>query len=172
VSLNIREAKNSDLIPLIKMARTAFLQAFIKGNKIENVNSYLEKAFTVKQFTEEFDTSASTFFIAELDEKIIGYIKLNLTPAQTDIHDPESLEIARLYLLEDVVGKGFGVQLLTLAFDFARKHHKKYVWLGVWEHNLNAIKFYHKHGFEKFSDHPFQFGDELQTDWLMRKYVE
>ncbi|MEY3918157.1 MAG: Protease synthase and sporulation negative regulatory protein 1, partial [Bacteroidota bacterium] len=43
-----------------------------------------------------------------------------------------------------------------------------YIWLGVWEHNPRAIRFYEKQGFVKFDQHIFQLGDDEQTDILMK----
>jgi len=170
-SINIREVKSSELEELLGMGRKSFLEAFTKGNKIGNVNAYLGEAFTFLQFQREYLNPSSKFFVATLEGRIIGYTKLNLVLAQTDIHDPESLEIARLYVLEEFIGVGLGKKLLDKAFDFAKEKGLKYVWLGVWEHNTRAIRFYEKNGFEKFSSHPFPFGDEIQTDWLMKTMV-
>lgn len=167
--ITIREAQISDLVPLLEMARKAFLEAFTAGNKFENVHAYLNEALTQSQFAKEMKHPASTFLVAAQKNQIIGYTKVNLTPAQTDIHDPESLEIARLYVLEDFLGSGLGKKLLDRAIHFAQQKSKKYVWLGVWERNQRAIRFYEKNGFAKFDTHPFPFGDEVQTDWLMRK---
>lgn len=150
------------------MGRTAFLQAFTAGNKPENVQSYLNEAFTLEQFEKELANPASTFFVAELDGEIIGYTKVNLVPAQTDLQDPESLEIARLYVLEEHLGSGLGKRLLDTAGSFAKQNQKKYLWLGVWEMNARAIRFYEKNGLRIFGSHPFPFGDEVQTDFLMR----
>jgi len=170
-TVKIREASAKDLALLVEMARTAFLQAFSAANKLENVMSYLDLAFTQEQFSKELSELASFFYVAEINEQIIGYTKVNLVPAQSDIHDPESLEIARLYVLEKYLGIGLGQDLLDLTINLAKAHQKKYIWLGVWEHNPRAIRFYQKNGFEKFSSHPFPFGDEVQTDWLMRKMI-
>ena len=166
--MTIRVAQNSDLGDLLHMARTAFLQAFTAGNKPENVEAYLAEAFTLSQFEKELANPASTFFVAELEGEIIAYTKVNLVPAQSDVHDPESLEIARLYVLEEHLGSGLGKKLLDTAVDFAKQHQKKYLWLGVWEHNARAIRFYEKNGLRIFGSHPFPFGDEIQTDYLMR----
>ncbi len=65
------------------------------------------------------------FFVAEKAKEIIGYTKVNLVPAQTDVHDPESLEIARLYVLEEHLGSGLGKWLLDTAIDFAKQNQKK-----------------------------------------------
>lgn len=166
--ITIRKAIPEDLRDLLHVARTAFLQAFTAGNKSENVQAYLNEAFTVEQFEMELKNSASTFFIAEKEGEIIGYTKVNQVPAQTDVHDPESLEIARLYVLEEHLGSGLGKRLLDTAIDFAKQNQKKYLWLGVWEMNPRAIRFYEKNGLRIFGSHPFPFGDEIQTDYLMQ----
>ncbi len=166
--ISIRKAIPSDLADLLHMARTAFLQAFTARNKPENVKAYLDEAFTLAQFEKELAHPASTFFVAELEGEIIGYTKVNQVPAQTDVHDSDSLEIARLYVLEEYLGSGLGKKLLDTAIDFAKQHQKKYLWLGVWEHNARAIRFYEKNGLRIFGSHPFPFGDEIQTDYLMR----
>ena len=150
------------------MAKTAFVQAFSAGNKPENLEAYMAEAFTPTQFEKELANPASTFFVAELEGKIIGYTKVNLVQAQTDVLDPESLEIARLYVLEDFLGLGLGKKLLDTAIDFAKQHQKKYLWLGAWEHNARAIRFYEKNGLRIFGSHPFPFGDEIQHDYLLR----
>ena len=56
---------------LVQMARKSFLEAFTEGNKPENVNAYMNEAFTLEQFQSEFENEASTFFVAKLSGKII-----------------------------------------------------------------------------------------------------
>lgn len=164
----IRKANYADLNSLVEMARTSFVEAFTEGNKTENVNAYLEEAFTEEQFTEELENPASVFFLLEVDGDLAGYAKVNFVPAQTELHDNSSLEVARLYLLEKYIGMGLGKILLNHTINFAKLNRKKYLWLGVWEKNKRAIKFYEKHGLSIFGSHPFPFGDELQTDFLMK----
>lgn len=167
-ALVIRKAHPSDLGDLLHAARTAFLQAFTAGNKPENVTAYLQEAFTLDQFGREMANPGSTFFVAEQEGEMLGYLKVNQVPAQTDLQDPDSLEIARLYVLDEYLGSGLGKKLLDRAIDFAQEKGKKYLWLGVWENNARAIRFYEKNGLRKFGSHPFPFGDEVQTDYLMR----
>src|SRR5690606_29366635 len=163
----IRKANFADLNSLVNMARISFIQAFTEGNKIENVNTYLEEAFTEEQFMDEMENPASVFFLLEVNGDLAGYAKVNFVPAQTDLHDNSSLEVARLYLLENYVGIGLGKILLDHTINFAKLNRKKYLWLGVWEKNARAIKFYEKNGLSIFSSHPFAFGDELQPDRLV-----
>lgn len=164
----LRKANLSDLPELLALARTSFLQAFTAGNKPENVQAYLAEAFTVERLTHEMQEPASTFIVASLEGKLVGYTKLNLAEAQADVQDPASVEVARLYTLEEVWGTGLGQLLLDAAFAFAKQEGKTWLWLGVWEHNARAIRFYEKNGLRIFGSHPFPFGDEIQNDWLMR----
>ncbi len=164
----LRKATHSDLPELLALARTSFLQAFTAGNKPENVQAYLAEAFTEDKLTKEMQEPASTFILANLGGKLVGYTKLNLAAAQADVQDPTSVEVARLYTLEEVWGKGMGQLLLDAGINFARQEGKTWLWLGVWEHNARAIRFYEKNGLRIFGSHPFPFGDEIQNDWLMR----
>jgi len=164
----LRKANLSDLPELLALARTSFLQAFTAGNKPENVQAYLAEAFTVERLTHEMQEPASTFIVASLEGKLVGYTKLNLAEAQADVQDPASVEVARLYPLEEVWGTGLGQLLLDAAIAFAKQEGKTWLWLGVWEHNARAIRFYEKNGLRIFGSHPFPFGDEIQNDWLMR----
>ena len=164
----LRKANLSDLPELLALARTSFLQAFTAGNKPENVQAYLAEAFTVERLTHEMQELASTFIVASLEGKLVGYTKLNLAEAQADVQDPASVEVARLYTLEEVWGTGLGQLLLDAAIAFAKQEGKTWLWLGVWEHNARAIRFYEKNGLRIFGSHPFPFGDEIQNDWLMR----
>ena len=164
----LRKANLSDLPELLALARTSFVQAFTAGNKPENVQAYLAEAFTEDKLTKEIQETASTFIVASLAGKLVGYTKLNLSAAQADVQDPASVEVARLYTLEEVWGTGLGQVLLDAAIAFGRQEGKTWLWLGVWEHNARAIRFYEKNGLCIFGSHPFPFGDEIQTDWLMR----
>lgn len=94
---------------------------------------------------------------------------MNEAAAQTDVHDEASLEIERIYVSQDFQGAGLGRLLMTYALDFAAEKRFAYVWLGVWEKNARAIRFYERNGFRKFATHVFVMGDDAQTDWLMRK---
>jgi ribosomal protein S18 acetylase RimI-like enzyme len=170
-ALSLREADFADLASLLDLAQTSFVQAFTEGNKPENVQAYLSQAFTSVQLEKEWRNPASTFLLASLEGRLVGYTKVNLAAAQTDVQDPDSLEVARLYTLEEVWGRGVGQFLLDAALAFAKEKGKTFVWLGVWEHNARAIRFYEKNGFKAFGSHPFPFGDEIQNDWLMRVEV-
>ncbi|NNU33656.1 GNAT family N-acetyltransferase [Mucilaginibacter sp. S1162] len=58
--------------------------------------------------------------------------------------------------------------MINESIKIAKQRHKTYVWLGVWEGNPKAIKFYQRHGFVVFSQHQFKLGNDIQTDIMMK----
>ena len=111
----------------------------------------------------------SAFYFAYADGKLAGYLKLNAAGAQTELNDSDALELERIYAAPEFHGKGVGQALMDKALTIAREQGKSYVWLGVWEKNEKAIRFYNKNGFYKISTHTFVIGDDAQTDYIMRR---
>ena len=151
------------------LARETFSAAFAAQNKPEDMQDYLTRYLSDEQLLRELENPLSQYWWWLDQEQPVAFCKLNFAGAQSDLQDPESLEIERLYTLASWQGRGLGAQMLQHAETIARQHQLQYMWLGVWEHNTRAIAFYQRHGFEKFATHPFLLGNDLQTDWLMKK---
>lgn len=128
----------------------------------------MKKNLSNEQLKSEILNDESIFFIVEVDNNIAAYMKLNLTKAQTEEGHPNTLEVQRIYVLQEYKGKQIGKKLIQKAIETGKNSNLNYIWLGVWEHNLSAINFYIKQGFEKFDTHIFKLGDVEQTDNLMK----
>ena len=61
-----------------------------------------------------------------------------------------------------------GIELDKYIIKIAKSKNAEYVWLGVWEKNPRAIKFYEKNGFVPFDKHIFKLGNDKQTDIMMK----
>jgi ribosomal protein S18 acetylase RimI-like enzyme len=61
-----------------------------------------------------------------------------------------------------------GQLLYEKAMQIARQKNADYVWLGVWEENPRAIRFYQKNGFVEFDKYIFKLGYDEQTDIMMK----
>jgi len=158
-----------DLGALYALSAATFTDTFASTNTPANMDAYISAAYSPDKLRAELLNPDSDFYFLYAGGALAGYIKLNDCPAQTDVHDPDALEIERLYMHRNFQGLGLGSALMQKALDVARARGKKYVWLGVWEGNNKARAFYHKHGFYPFGSHPFVMGDDRQTDLLMRK---
>ncbi|WP_421802165.1 GNAT family N-acetyltransferase [Flagellimonas sp.] len=166
--LHLRECDNTDLETLVKISKKTFAVAFEKDNNPDDFQSYIQEAFHPSKLAAELANENCLFHFVYDDEVLVGYFKLNIGTAQTDVHDPNALEIERIYVLENHQGKTIGSWMLQQIIFLAKSVSKEFIWLGVWEHNPKAISFYKRHGFTKFDEHPYYIGSDKQTDWLMR----
>lgn len=129
---------------------------------------YLENGFSVEKIKAELEDQNAEFYFAELNEEAIGYLKVNFGQSQTEIKDENALEIERIYVLKEFHGKKVGQILFEKALELAKTKKVDYVWLGVWEENQRAIRFYEKNGFVAFDKHIFKLGNDEQTDIMMK----
>ena len=167
-SIEITKIGVEQLVPLQEIGRTTFLHTFSSTDTEENMDVYLDHAFSAEKLTAELENPNSEFYFATQNEVVIGYLKVNFGAAQTELQDANSVEIERIYVLQDYHGKQVGQLLFEKAIAIAKSNHCDYIWLGVWEENHRALQFYTKNGFVAFDKHIFVFGDEEQTDIMMK----
>ena len=167
-NITIENAGITDLKLLQEISRRTFFEAFAANNDPENIKKYLEEGFSTEKLSAELNNPNSAFYFARLQRQVIGYLKLNVGQAQTELKDDKALEIERIYVLQEFLGKKVGQLLYEKALKIARQQDADYIWLGVWEENPRAINFYKKNGFVAFDKHLFKLGNEVQTDIMMK----
>lgn len=166
--IEIKKLKLADISELQLIARHTFFETFADHNTADDMQKYLDNNLSADILKNELTNINSEFYFALLDNKVIGYLKINHGQAQTELKDKKSLELERIYVLKDFHGKKVGQVLYNKAIDIAKQTNAEYVWLGVWEKNSRAINFYKKNGFVEFDKHIFKLGDDEQTDIMMR----
>ena len=154
---------------LLFLSRKTFYDAFEHLNNKNDFEAYTSVAFTHQKLLSEIENPHSQFYFALIEDEKVGYIKLNYASAQTEFRNENAVEIERIYVSATYQGKKIGNQLLDFAINKASDEKLQYIWLGVWEHNLAAQRFYERNGFKAFSTHKFCVGKDEQTDILMRK---
>jgi diamine N-acetyltransferase len=158
----IRKGTLEDVMALNELGRTTFYDTFAAQNTREDMELYLSQTFNENKLKEELKDPSTFFFVAELDNKLIGYTKL-----KEDYK--HGIEVERLYVKREFQSQKIGAKLMSHSLDFSKVKQFKRIWLGVWEHNPNAIAFYEKFGFKIFGKHVFLLGKDPQNDLLMEK---
>lgn len=172
MTLTLRACTQYDLTSLKEISIETFKDTFAAQNKVENVEAYLNRAYTDEQLTQELAQKDSQFFFVYDDEQLAGYIKVNVNAAQSEQMSDDSLEVERIYVRPDFKRRGIGKYMLEQAITIAKEKKKSQVWLGVWEKNMNALAFYQKMGFVQIDAHSFYMGDDEQTDFIMKKMID
>lgn len=172
MQLRLQKCKPTDLDLLVKISRKTFEDAFEKANEPIDFKNYTDQAFSRDTLLRELNNTDTSFYFVFKDIHLSGYFRLNENQAQTDLKSKETIELERLYVLENFQGQQIGKWMLDEVKQIAFEKQKEFLWLGVWEENGKAIKFYEKHGFSKFAKHPYYIGKDKQTDWLMRYAIK
>ncbi len=171
MEIKIKRAEKNDAQTIADLGKQTFFETFADTNSAEDMEKYLSENFNIPQVESEISAKNSVFFIAFCGDFPAAYAKLNVHDAQTERQGEDSLEIQRLYVLKAHKGKHLGSALIQEAEEEARKQGLSRLWLGVWEHNENAKKFYAHLGFSKFGAHTFVLGTDAQTDFLLQKRI-
>ena len=169
--ISIRHAGVDDAKLLTDLSYTTFWDAFAHHpkNAPDDLDHYMRQAFNIDQITAELADETSIFLIAEIDGAPAGYAKLVTGQIEPGITAERPIELNRLYSHQEYIGKGVGQNLMDACFVEAVQLGHDVMWLGVWEYNPRAQRFYEKNGFRTVGRHTFQLGSDPQTDLLMQK---
>lgn len=168
----IRQATINDLVLLQEISRQTFSETYASVNTAENMEQYISTVFSSENLAAELSNPNTAFYFAVTNDTITGYLKLNFNTAPANLKTTNAVEVERIYVLKAMQGKKLGQLLLNKAIAVAQEKHADYIWLGVWENNINAIEFYTKNGLVPFGQHIFVLGNDEQTDILMQLPIE
>lgn len=178
MSLQIIPALPGHAHALSEFSSAAFYDAYAYANTPEDMQQYIAEHFSEEEIRKEISTKNTFVFLAMLDEKIVGYVKLgtatspeqlNARPDDTVGRGKPAIEIERLYVDKKLQSQKIGAALMDHLIQFSKTLGKRVIWLGVWKKNIRAVAFYEREGFVKFGETIFTLGRDLQEDFLMKK---
>lgn len=167
--IDVRTATIADGALIADLSRQTFFDTFAAANSKADMDKFMNEQFNRTQLMAEVADTRNEFLLACLEQQALGYVKIKKEAPRAEFLGQPASEICRIYAVQDAIGKGVGRVLMQHSIERAMQWHKKIIWLGVWEKNLHAISFYRKWGFEKFGEHDFLLGNDVQRDWLMKK---
>jgi len=167
--IKIRKAKIEEVPAVRELAIEVYNDTFAEHNTPENLEAFFKDSYDLEKFNAEFYELGTALYVALDELKIIGFLRLRKSNEVNKYLGTNHLELHRLYIHRDYHGSSVSKMFMEEALDYAKKGKFEWIWLGVWEKNFRAQKFYAKWGFERFGEHVFQMGDDPQIDWLMLK---
>ena len=165
----IRRAETRDAAPLAVLAERTFRMTFAPHNSDANMQVHCARTYgTAIQAAEIADPTRVTL-VADDDVSLIGYAQLRCDHPTACVIAARPAEIQRIYVDAPWHGRGIAQALMAAMLEHARIAGADRVWLGVWEHNPRARRFYEKSGFALAGDHAFVLGHEVQRDLVMSR---
>jgi ribosomal protein S18 acetylase RimI-like enzyme len=167
IAWHLRRAQASDAGPLAAFAERTFRDTFAADNTPQDMDQYCAQSFgEARQRVEIANPDLSTLLV-ENGGRIVGYVQFGLGEEPECLRLRPSWELRRLYVDGSLKGSGLARQLMDRVLVDSRAGSAASVWLGVWERNPRAIRFYEKTGFRVVGEHTFLLGSDAQRDLIM-----
>lgn len=170
-AFQLRQAAAADAQALSDIATRTFVATFGHLYTPQDLRAYLATAYeveTMRKEIEDEDKYTVFMFHETQPDAPCGYAMLHTGSVRTGDEGPRDdyLELKRFYIDKEFHGQGCAYALMDHVMSVIRSKKRKIVWLGVWENNTRAQKFYNKFGFVETGEHVFYVGTTKDRDLL------
>jgi len=158
----------ADAASLAELAERTFRDAFAALNTPENMDLHCAGAYAPAVQAAEIADPGIDTVVAESAGRLVAFAQTHLrSEAPACVTDSPAVELHRIYVDRAFHGTGLARDLMDHVLAVAAAEGAAAVWLGVWERNPRAIRFYERSGFAAVGDHVFVVGADPQRDLVM-----
>lgn len=170
--ISIRRATEQDASVLSDIGGLTFSRSYGSIIRAEELASYTNQAFSIERLRLELTVPDIVYLLANIETIPCGYSKLEPTvpPLRMDFQNP--VELVRLYVLPEWIGRRIGTRLIQESLDAALDRGYCSCWLRVWQGNERAIKFYKNWDFREIGREPYHVGQCCETVLLMARSLK
>ena len=165
--LGLRPATLADAAALAELGAATFVDTFGAQNRASDVAAHLAAHFGPTIQEREIADPHGGFLLAERGGALVGYARTLDAPVPAVVGTARARELARLYVRQAFLGAGIGATLMRRVLDDAHAAGHEALWLGVWEHNQRARRFYEQWRFREVGELPYVLGDDVQRDLVL-----
>lgn len=170
--LTIRRAREQDAAELSVFAERVFVQAFGAQNDPIDLHLYTSEAFTPAKQRDEIAAPDRVVLMADCEGQLAGYAMVRMHATHVLVRSHAPMELQRFYVDAAWHGRGIAQSLMEAVVQEAQAQGADTLWLGVWEMNPRAIRFYEKQEFTDVGFHEFLLGRDLQRDRVMLRRID
>ncbi len=166
--VHYRDAEVSDAAALADFQRETFLATFGHLYSEADKAAYLAATYGARLQAAEIMDAATWHRLAFVGARMIGFAKAGAFKLPMEPEGSSVRELHRLYVTEDAKGAGVAAALMDWAMARARAEGADAMYLGVYQHNIRAQRFYRRHGFEIVGEYFFNVGQARDPEFIMR----
>ena len=160
----LRHATRADADALAAFAAQAFWDTYRDIDDPVELADHIAQHLQPAAFAASIADPRSTTLLAEIDAQLAGYTQIRVGTAPSCVSGPAPVELARLYLGQSFIGQGHGAALMRAAQAEALRRGGRTLWLGVYDRNTRAVRFYERFGFTRVGGQEFLFGGRVYVD--------
>lgn len=114
-------------------------------------NNNINQEFKVNNWFENYyNENNNAIFVAKENEKIIGYVYVQITSVDDGPMKNKEALIDGLYIVDNYREQGISKTLMSTAEKWAKENDVKYLYVNVLEDNIKAVNLYKKLNFNNF----------------------
>jgi ribosomal protein S18 acetylase RimI-like enzyme len=134
---------------------------------------YLKTNFSTEKILAELNNPNKRFLLAMSGDRCCGFSQLTIGTMEPCLEGVQGrkVELQRIYVGMEYHGAGLAGLLMQSAVTVALGEGYEKMWLGVYQENMRAKRFYEKLGFERVGEHDFYLGGDKQTDDIYIKTI-
>jgi len=169
MSLQIRRATLADAEVLSAIALATYTETWGDSYPPQDLHDFLQAHYsTAPQQAELSDPRSAVWLLLE-GEDVVGYLAAGAnTLPHADAREGD-IELKRLYILAAHQNGGHGARLMDAFMAWLDAPARRTLWVGVWEENFGAQRFYTRYGCEKVGEYDFIVGDSRDREFILRR---
>lgn len=168
-TLVIRRAEPRDAAVLGTIAAETFVEKFGHLYPPEDLRAYLLETYAAEKQRAVLENPAYAAWLLERDGAAVGHA----LAGPCGLPHPEVRagdgELKRLYVSRVLYNGGWGTRLFLEAMRWLEEGGPRRVWLGVWSENVDAQRFYQRHGFSKVGEYLYPVGETRDLEFIFRR---
>jgi ribosomal protein S18 acetylase RimI-like enzyme len=167
-NLTFREATPADALALADFAKQMFTETFGHAYRSEDLQAHLAEKYTPAEFKKYLEQGDEIILVHDAQE-LVGYCKMGDVGVPMPHVPKDAQEIHRLYIHRKYHGGGLGQELFRRAMESKRLKAAPIVYLGVWEENDRAKRFYFKNDFMPVGRYLYPVGQHFDNEMILAR---
>ncbi len=147
-SLHLENITISDQNSLMDLMQKIYPPAYKHLWVNEDCNWYLNHCFSEENLKNELNEVNAIYCFVVHNLKRVGIVRYLYNTSTSEIAKKNATFIHRIYLSNEVQGKGIARQLFSWIEQQAILKQNKLLWLKAMDTQMQALKFYEKQGFK------------------------
>lgn len=167
---SIRRATPDDAPALATLGAATFTETFGHLYPPEDLQAFLVGSHSVDAWIRTLADPQRAVWVAVLaDSTPIGFIVVGACKLPIEHREPTAGEIQQLYVLARYHNLRLGSRLMDLGLEWLEAQGQTPLYIGVWSENLNAQRFYGRHGFNKVGEYGFPVGRTVDCKFILKR---
>ncbi|WP_369040550.1 GNAT family N-acetyltransferase [Stenotrophomonas maltophilia] len=169
MSLQIRRATLADVDALSAIAIATYTETWGDSYPPQDLHRFLQDHYGIAPQRAELSDPRSAIWLLVDGATVVGYLAAGANTLPHAEAREGDVELKRLYILAAHQNGGHGARLMEAFLRWLDQPARRTLWVGVWEENVGAQRFYARYGCLKAGEYDFIVGDSRDREFILRR---